>query len=94
MSKFSLIKKFFRYIPQSIYFNFKFLPYNEFELEVASRNQHLVSSYNYLYIISEQKGVGGDNSWGARVHKKYILSKKKHTLSFLIKKEDRNSNNK
>ena len=70
-------------------FNFKFLPYNEFELEVASRNQNLVSSYNYLYIISEQKGVGGDNSWGAKVHKKYILNKKKHTLSFLIKKEDR-----
>lgn len=75
-------------------FNFKFLPYNEFELEVASRNQNLVSSYNYLYIISEQKGVGGDDSWGAKVHNKYLLNKKKHTLSFLIKKEDKNSNNK
>ena len=70
-------------------FNFKFLPYNEFEIEVASRNQNLVSSYNYLYIICDQKGVGGDNSWGAKVHEKYILNKKKHTLSFLIKKEDR-----
>lgn len=69
-------------------FEFKFLPYNEFELEVAKRNDELVSKKNYLTIIAINKGVGGDNSWGAKVHNEYLLKKKKYYLSFLIKKEE------
>ncbi len=33
----------------------------------------------------KQMGVGGDNSWGARTHKEYILSEKEYSYSFRIK---------
>ena len=69
-------------------FEFKFLPYNEFEMEVAKRNDELISSKNYLTIMAINKGVGGDNSWGAKVHDAYLVKKKKYYLSFLIKKEN------
>ena len=68
-------------------FNFKFLPYNEFELEIANRNEELVNSYNYL-TINDQKGVGGDDSWGAKVHTKYLLKHHKYKRKFVIKIED------
>ena len=71
-------------------FEFKYLPYNEFEIEVAKRNESLVSTMNYLTIAIKNKGVGGDNSWGARVHKPYLLKKGKYHLEFLIKKEEKN----
>lgn len=69
-------------------FAFKYLPYNEFEMEVAARKESLVNSYNYLTILGSYSGVGGDNSWGAKVHQKYLLNKGKHSLSFLIKIEE------
>ncbi len=69
-------------------FEFKYLPYNEFELEFASRNNQLISTKNYLTMMAATRGIGGDNSWGKKVHKKYLIKKKKHKLSFLIKKED------
>ena len=33
----------------------------------------------------KQMGVGGDNSWGARTHKEYLLSAKEYSYSFRMK---------
>jgi len=69
--------------------NMKYLPYDEFSLENAKRNDELVSKANYLTLSIFNKGVGGDDSWGAPVHKKY-LAKKNHLYEgkFLIKIDD------
>ena len=44
--------------------------------------------FNYLTIYAINKGVGGDDSWGAPVHKKYRVSKKRYNMSFVIKIKD------
>ncbi len=75
------------FIPLEKSFNFKYLPYNEFELELAHRKEELVNNFNYL-TISDQKGVGGDDSWGSKVHKEYLLKRKKYKRKFIIKIED------
>ena len=60
-------------------------PY-EFEIELAERKRNLPSSdYNYLTLYAINKGVGGDDSWGARVHKKYLVKNKKYRLTYAIK---------
>ena len=66
-------------------FAFKFLPYSEFELEIAHRNEELTHNFNYLTIIAKNKGVGGDDSWGAKTHNQYYLKFKKYSQSFFIK---------
>lgn len=65
--------------------SFKYLPYNEFQIEYAHRKEELVKTpLNYLTIASFTKGVGGDNSWGARVHKQYRGKNRRYNGSFLI----------
>jgi beta-galactosidase len=67
-------------------FSFKYLPYNEFEMENAERVEDLPPSrFNYLTIHSATKGVGGDDSWGAPVHKKYRLKNRIYSQKFIIK---------
>lgn len=67
-------------------FSFKYLPYSEMEMEFALSQKSLPqSSYNYLTIMSFNKGVGGDDSWGSPVHEAYTLKDKTSSLSFLIK---------
>ena len=67
-------------------FSFKYLPYSEFEMENAERYEDLpASKYNYLTIHAFNKGVGGDDSWGAQVHKKYRAKLRKYSCNFLIK---------
>jgi beta-galactosidase len=39
----------------------------------------------YLHIDLKQRGVGGDNSWGAYPHSQYLLLDKKYTYSYSIK---------
>jgi beta-galactosidase len=39
----------------------------------------------YLHIDLKQRGVGGDNSWGAYPHSQYLLLDKKYTYSYTIK---------
>ncbi|ULC58727.1 DUF4981 domain-containing protein [Flaviramulus sp. BrNp1-15] len=39
----------------------------------------------YLHIDFKQRGVGGDNSWGAYPHKQYRLEENKYTYSYNIK---------
>ena len=67
-------------------FEFKFIPYSEFELEIKERNEELVKSkFNYLTIALANRGVGGDDSWGAPTHSKYCLKKNKlYSLKFKI----------
>lgn len=43
-----------------------------------------------LNIDHKQMGVGGDNSWGARVHPEYRLNNDEYSYSFWIKAFDRN----
>ncbi|WP_207421315.1 glycoside hydrolase family 2 TIM barrel-domain containing protein [Desertivirga brevis] len=38
----------------------------------------------YLNIDLRQRGVGGDNSWGALPHQQYRLQEKKYTYSYII----------
>ena len=70
-------------------FAFKYQNYNEFELELAQRKENLpLSNFNYLTIYAINKGVGGDDSWGAPVHKKYRVGKKRYSLSYVISIKD------
>jgi beta-galactosidase len=39
----------------------------------------------WLHIDLKQRGVGGDNSWGALPHQQYRLLDKKYTYSYIIK---------
>ena len=50
--------------------------------------KYVISNYNYLTIYAINKGVGGDDSWGAPVHKKYRVGKKRYNMSFVIKIKD------
>lgn len=66
-------------------FSFKYLPYDEFTIDNANRNTDLpVSNGNYLTVCGFNKGVGGDDSWGSRVHKPYRKMKHRTDLDFLI----------
>lgn len=74
------------FIPLNKTFNFKYLPYNEFMLEIANRKEELTKTkYNYLTLICANKGVGGDDSWGAPVHEPYLLNNKKFHQEFIIR---------
>lgn len=42
----------------------------------------------YLQIDLNQRGVGGDNSWGALPHEQYRLLDKKYTYSYIISLDD------
>jgi len=46
----------------------------------------------YLHIDLNQRGVGGDNSWGALPHKQYRLENKKYKFSYIISFIDRDIN--
>ena len=64
------------------------LPYSAYELENAlHRNELPTPTYTWVRIAAKQMGVGGDDSWGAPVHKEYKLpSEEPITLSFIISK--------
>lgn len=67
-------------------FAFKYLPNNEFEIELANRKHNLPKSdYNYLTLYAINKGVGGDDSWGAKVHEKYLVQNRRYRSSYVIK---------
>ena len=70
-------------------FSFKYLPWNEFEIENARRVDALPKSeLNYLTLSAKVKGIGGDDSWGARVHKKYRLKHELYHLRLRLRLED------
>lgn len=51
------------------------LPYSAYELEAASHMEELAKPhYTWLRILARQRGVGGDDSWGAPVHEEFCMS--------------------
>ena len=59
---------------------------------LTKKQQHpsdLPSDNNvYVHIDLKQRGLGGDNSWGALPHEQYRLLNKQYTYSYIIKLVD------
>lgn len=54
--------------------NFSALPYSPHELESATHPNELPPvHYTYVRVSAAQMGIGGDDSWGARVHDEYLI---------------------
>lgn len=54
------------------------LPYSSHQLELARRRYQLpVSASTVVHAKKKQCGVGGDDSWGAPVHRKYLAEEEK-----------------
>ena len=62
------------------------LPYSAAELETAMHLEELKEpSYTWVRLAAKQMGVGGDDSWGAPVHKEFKLDPRKPLcLAFVI----------
>ena len=62
------------------------LPYNAYELENARHIHELPDSrYTWVRVAAKQMGVGGDDSWGAPVHKEFrIPASEPLKLEFVI----------
>ncbi len=67
-------------------FEMSVLPYNAYELDNAMHRDELPDpTYTWVRIAAKQMGVGGDDSWGAPVHKEFkINSEEAMTLEFTI----------
>lgn len=69
---------------------FSALPYMTEDLDpgVTKKNQHPADLNERKFITVQidlnQRGVGGDNSWGAYPHKPYLLTNKNYTYSYII----------
>lgn len=54
--------------------SFSALPYTPHELENAMHPYELPPvHYTVVRVAKQQMGIGGDNSWGAKIHKEYLL---------------------
>nr|AIA85007.1 Bgal_small_N [uncultured Lactobacillus sp.] len=67
-------------------FEMSVLPNSEYELENATHQEELPAAhFVWVRILAAQMGVGGDDSWGAPVHKRYWLpADKALEVSFVI----------
>ena len=67
-------------------FEMSVLPYNAYELDNAMHREELPeSTYTWVRIAAKQMGVGGDDSWGAPVHKEFkINSEEAMSLEFIV----------
>ena len=67
--------------------HFSALPYTPHELENAMHSFELPQiHYTVIRAALSQMGVGGDNSWGARTHKEYLLdASKRMEFAFYFK---------
>ena len=67
-------------------FSFKYLPNDEFEIDNAMHQDELpISRKNHLTIYAAMRGIGGDDSWGGKVHPQYELDgEKEYSLKFRI----------
>lgn len=69
---------------------FSALPYTaeDFDPGITKKNQHPSDlneqEFISLHIDLKQRGVGGDNSWGAYPHEKYLLKANKYSYSYII----------
>lgn len=72
-------------------FCFSLLPFKTEDLDPGNTKQQQhptdikVRNENTLHIDLNQRGVGGDNSWGALPHKQYRMLDKKYSYSYTIK---------
>ncbi|MDE3251798.1 MAG: DUF4981 domain-containing protein [Bacteroidota bacterium] len=70
---------------------FSALPYLDEDLDpgLTKKNQHPADlnerNFINLHIDLAQRGLGGDNSWGAYPHEAYLLKDKKYSYGFLVK---------
>lgn len=69
------------------------LPYSAMELSAASHQEELPESYyNWVRILADQTGVGGDDSWGALPHEEDCIdAEKPMTLRFKIREKSHNT---
>ena len=67
-------------------FEMSVLPYNAYELDNAMHRDELPDpTYTWVRIAANQMGVGGDDSWGAPVHKEFkINSEEAMSLEFIV----------
>ena len=67
-------------------FEMSVLPYNAYELDNAMHRDELPdTTYTWVRIAAKQMGVGGDDSWGAPVHKEFkINSEEAMSLEFIV----------
>ena len=67
----------------------KVLPYHDYELEAASQIYELSNpTATYLTVAGIQRGIGGDDSWGAPVLDEYrIDASKDYKFEFIIKSQ-------
>jgi beta-galactosidase len=69
---------------------FSALPYLAEDMDpgITKKNQHPsdLNERNFisLHIDLKQRGLGGDNSWGALPHAPYLLKEKKYEYGFII----------
>jgi beta-galactosidase len=69
---------------------FSALPYTTEDLDAGNtkkqRHPSDLNERNYisLHVDLNQRGVGGDDSWGSLPHKPYLLKKNTYTYSFII----------
>lgn len=70
-------------------FDMNVLPYTAQELESALHREELaLPRYTIVSILGAQRGVGGDDSWGAPVHEEYEISgEKDQEVEFVIEGE-------
>lgn len=75
----------FEAIDKALYI--RVINHSEFELQSASHWNELGRGVRtYVNIIGFERGIGGDDSWGAPVYPEYVLSgEKDYEYSFLIK---------
>ncbi|MCD7809899.1 MAG: DUF4981 domain-containing protein [Erysipelotrichaceae bacterium] len=67
-------------------FEFSALPYTPYEIENARHQDELPNIYqSVICIYQQQMGVAGDNTWGARTHDEFLLSKDAKHFTFSIK---------
>ncbi len=56
------------------YFSFHFQEYSSFRIDEVKHEEELGNSnYHHLEILGLMRGVGGDDSWGAPVHRQYEI---------------------
>ena len=67
--------------------NFSALPYTPHEMEHAAHSYELPNVHSTVVRVSlAQMGIGGDDSWGARVHPEYCINAdKKMEFNFMFK---------
>lgn len=67
-------------------FEMSVLPYNAHELDNAMHRDELPDpTYTWVRIAAKQMGVGGDDSWGAPVHKEFkINSEEAMSLEYIV----------